>query len=122
MDEYARDRRPAGQATRISAPAPDESAGIRQVPEQARLADEKTQADINAETTETALRLLYANRILRFLEIYGLVVATFTALSGFGLWGFKMQSQTLITLVGSTAVAAIGLAGFIVKGLFSRPL
>ncbi len=91
------------------------------MPEQARRADEKTQADINAETTETALRRLYANRILRFLEIYGLVVATFTALSGFGLWGFKMQSQTLITLVGSTAVAAIGLAGFIVKGLFSRP-
>lgn len=85
----------------------------------AELQNEKTQANIGAEKADTAMRKHYADRILRFLEIYGTVVGAFIAFSGFGLWGFKMPSETMMTLVGSTAVAAIGLVGFIVKGLFS---
>jgi hypothetical protein len=62
-----------------------------------------------------------ASRILRCLEVSGAVVAVCVALSGFGLWGLKVPSETLTTLIGSTAAAAITLTGFIVKGLFDRP-
>jgi hypothetical protein len=36
------------------------------------------------------------------------------------VWGFSLEQGVLAALVGSTAVAAIGLVGFIARGLF-RP-
>jgi hypothetical protein len=42
-------------------------------------------------------------------------------LDGFKLLGFSLDHRVLATLVGSTAIAAIGLVGFIARGLFRPP-
>ncbi len=67
------------------------------------------------------LRETYATCILISLACYAVVVIVFLLLSGFSICGFKLPDMVLITLVGSTAVAAIGLVRIIAKGLFSQP-
>ena len=67
------------------------------------------------------MRKTYAGRILLYLEIYSLVVALFIITAGFNLLGFTLPVEILASLVGSTAVAAIGLVGFIARGLFRSP-
>ena len=41
---------------------------------------------------------------------------------GFSLWGFNLSQVTVVALVGGTTISAIGLVGFIVKGLFGSSL
>jgi hypothetical protein len=67
------------------------------------------------------MRKTYAGRILRYLEIYSGIVAAMVIAAGFRLFGFTLPVEILATLVGSTAVAAIGLVGFIARGLFKTP-
>ena len=64
------------------------------------------------------MRQTYANRILRFLEVYAIAVAVLIVLDGFNCLFWDLDKETVIALVGSTAIAAIGLVGFIAKGLF----
>jgi hypothetical protein len=63
----------------------------------------------------------YANRILRFLEAYASIVGVMVIADGFHILGFHLEKEVTATLVGSTAVAAIGLVGFIARGLFKPP-
>jgi hypothetical protein len=65
------------------------------------------------------MRRQYAGRILRYLEWYSGGVAILLLLSGFGVLGFHLEQGVMATLVGSTAIAAIGLVGFIARGLFN---
>ncbi|HAV51478.1 MAG TPA: hypothetical protein DCX75_16045 [Brevundimonas sp.] len=67
------------------------------------------------------MRKTYAGRILRYLEVYSIVVAVLVVTSGFGLFGFDLPIEVLASLVGSTALAAIGLVGFIARVLFKPP-
>lgn len=66
------------------------------------------------------MRKDYAARILRYLEIYSAGVLVLLLLDGAGPNGFEIDQAVLATLVGSTAVAAIGLVGFIARGLFRQ--
>ena len=66
------------------------------------------------------LRETYAAGILISLACYAVIVIVFLLLGGFSIYGFTLPDMVLITLVGSTAVAAIGLVGIIAKGLFDQ--
>lgn len=87
--------------------------------EKSNLEDQRILEEIKNLKSDRELREKYADKIIRFLEIYSSVVAVFICLHGFGL-GFTLPNEVLITLVGSTAVAAIGLVGFVAKGLFNN--
>ncbi len=81
---------------------------------------ERNRQEIEDLKSDRELREKYANRILRFLECYAAIVAIFLILNGFSFICFSLPDEVLITLVGSTAVAAIGLVGFVAKGLFGK--
>lgn len=87
--------------------------------EKSNLEDQRLLEEIKNLKSDRELREKYADKIIRFLEIYSAVVAVFVFLHGFGM-KFILPDEVLITLVGSTAVAAIGLVGFVAKGLFNN--
>ena len=89
--------------------------------EEARLRNELARSHIENVNADRDMRKTYASRILRYLEAYSLIVGLFLVLDGFSIGGFKLPSEILATLVGSTALAAIGLVGFIARGLFRPP-
>lgn len=89
--------------------------------EQAQLENELRKSQIKNVEADREMRQKYAERVLRYLEGYSIVVGIFCIAAGFELCGFKLPDLILTTLVGSTAVAAIGLVGFIAKGLFQPP-
>ncbi|XSG81217.1 MAG: hypothetical protein ACPW61_09000 [Methyloligella sp. ZOD6] len=64
------------------------------------------------------LRKTYAGRILHFLEAYALAALALLICQGWRIGGFDLGSEVILAIVGSTAVAAIGLVGFVAKGLF----
>lgn len=88
-----------------------------------QLDNDLKQARIDDVKSDRKLREAYATRILRFLYWYSIVVGIFVFLSGARLpyFDFVLPSEVLALLVGSTAVAAIGLVGFIARGLFKTP-
>lgn len=72
------------------------------------------------------LRDQYASKIIRFLYIYALVAALFCIADAVTLdpesaYEFELADEVVLTIVGSTAVAAIGLVGFVARGLFLPP-
>ena len=89
--------------------------------EEARLKNELHRAHIDSMNADRDMRKKYASRILKYLEIYSAVVAILVIWSGLGWFSFALPPEILTTLVGSTAVAAIGLVGFIARGLFRTP-
>lgn len=68
--------------------------------------------------TDRELRKKLAERVLRYLEIYSVCVLVLILFNGFELIPFNLPESPMLALVGSTAVAAIGLVGFVAKGLF----
>jgi hypothetical protein len=66
------------------------------------------------------LRAAYANRVYCYLCAYSATCAALVLGCGLGL--LTISDVVLTTLVGSTAVAAIGLVGFVVSGLFKPNL
>ena len=94
--------------------APD----ARDVMEESRLDDQERQEKIEDIRSDRALRKKYADRILGFLELYALAVFILLIADGANANGFDIPENAIIALVGSTAIAAIGLVGFIAKGLF----
>lgn len=86
-----------------------------------RLRNRFAKAKIKSAKADRKMRKQYAGRILRYLEVYSAGVALLLLLSGFHLFGFSIESAVLSALVGSTAIAAIGLVGFIARGLFRPP-
>ena len=84
----------------------------------ADLRNDYTNALIKNIDADRDMRKSYASRILRYLEIYSGSVLVVVLLCGFKPWGFNLEQSVLAALVGSTAIAAIGLVGFIARGLF----
>ena len=96
---------------------PDE----RDVLENSNLNDQKLSEEIKSLKSDRKLREKYADKIIKFLYFYGGIVSLIVFLHGFKKnTFFELPSEVLVTLVGSTAVAAIGLVGFVAKGLFSN--
>lgn len=86
-----------------------------------RLENKLSHARIKDVKADRKLRKKYANRILRFLECYAGVVGALVVADGLHSVWFHLEKEVVATLVGSTAVAAIGLVGFIARGLFRPP-
>jgi hypothetical protein len=86
-----------------------------------RLENNLARARIKDVKADRALRKKYANRILKFLEIYPGTVGLFVIARCFKLGGFFLGKEVIATLVGSTAAAAIRLVGLIARGLFGPP-
>ncbi|MBJ7417939.1 MAG: hypothetical protein JHC88_21225 [Niveispirillum sp.] len=63
-----------------------------------------------------SLRENYANRVFYYLCTYSFGAFSLIVLSGIGF--LEIPEAVLTTIVGSTALAAIGLVGFVVSGLF----
>lgn len=89
--------------------------------EAATLKNELARSHIKNVEADRSMRTTYAARILKYLEFYSAGVAILLLLSGFHVLGFGLPTEVLAALVGSTAVAAIGLVGFIARGLFRPP-
>lgn len=64
------------------------------------------------------LRWRYARWVFHYLICYSIVAGIFVVLHGFKICGFQLPEIALGALVGSTAVAAIGLVASVVSGLF----
>lgn len=86
-----------------------------------RLDNDLADSRIKSLEADRRMRETYAGRILRYLEAYSALVGAIVVGSGFRLSGFALPVEILATLVGSTAIAAIGLVGFIARGLFQPP-
>jgi hypothetical protein len=89
--------------------------------EAVRLRNRLARSQIKNVKADRRMRKTYAGRILLYLELYSVTVGLMVLASGFGWGGFALRVEILATLVGSTAVAAIGLVGFIARGLFRAP-
>ena len=86
-----------------------------------RLRNRYARARIKSAKADRKMRKQYAGRILLYLECYSGSVGLLILLSGFKPLGFGIEAGVLSALVGSTALAAIGLVGFIARGLFRPP-
>jgi hypothetical protein len=64
------------------------------------------------------LRWKYARWVFCYLVSYSVFVGGVLILSGFGILGFVLSEAVLSTLVGSTAISAIGLVLAVTTGLF----
>lgn len=64
------------------------------------------------------LRTRYASYVFKFLVGYSGFCASVVLLNGFHAFGFALADGVVSTLVGSTAVSAIGLVATVVAGLF----
>jgi polyferredoxin len=93
-----------------------------------RLTERKQRAEIGTieqgnrdRRANRVLRFRYAKAVYRYLAWYSSFSLILLILSGFKPWGFSLPENVLSLIVGSTAVAAIGLVGFVVQGLFKAP-
>ena len=85
-------------------------------------AEAEAEALIEENRDKRALRKLrfqYAKHVYWFLIWYCTGALSIVLLDGFKVGGFDVQDTALTVIVGSTAVSAIGLVGFVVNGLFS---
>ena len=102
--------------------APDRNDQMERLAAQRAALDLKlARSRIKNVKADRRMRKTYAGRILLYLEVYSGVVGAMVIAAGFGVFGFALPVEILATLVGSTAVAAIGLVGFIARGLFRTP-
>ena len=90
--------------------------------EAAALRNELARAYLENMKADRDMRKQYAGRILAYLECYsgGVGLLLFVSMIAKND-GVAQDPAVLTTLVGSTAVAAIGLVGFIARGLFRAP-
>lgn len=63
------------------------------------------------------LRVEYASQVMCYLKYYSIVVGGLVFLDAASPQ-FEIPELAIVTLVGSIAIAAIGLVGFVIKGLF----
>jgi hypothetical protein len=64
------------------------------------------------------MREKYAGHVFWYLVSYSLTALAVLVLQGWHIGGFQLDTTVMAILVGSTAASAIGLVGFVVKGLF----
>lgn len=86
----------------------------------------KVENDLLAEQLRNAqqdrvLREKYATWAFGYLLGYSGFCAILVVAQGRPDMAFKLSDGVIITLVGSTAIAAIGLVGWIARGLFKAP-
>jgi len=70
----------------------------------------------------TGLRTKFADKVYWFLVCWSgamFILVSLSALKRYGFQDFEIPNTVLTVLVGSTTISAIGLVGFITKGLFS---
>jgi regulator of replication initiation timing len=60
----------------------------------------------------------YSEKVYRFLCGYGIGSFGLVLLDGFHYRGFDLPEVVAVTIVGSTAVSAIGLVGLVIRGMF----
>jgi hypothetical protein len=89
--------------------------------DQARSALEKANEELADMRLSRSLRERYANWAFAYLVCFTVFCMTLVVAQGFPDVPFKLSDNVIITLVGSTAVAAIGLVGWIARGLFKAP-
>lgn len=89
--------------------------------EAAALKNKRAEAYIKNLDADREMRKTYAGRILKYLEFYSTGVLLLLLLAGFKPGNFSLEEGVMAALVGSTALAAIGLVGFIARGLFRPP-
>lgn len=85
--------------------------------------DEKADKNLENQRLKDAesnrhLREGYANKVYGYLVAYSAAALTLVVADGFKIFGFDLDTTVVSIIVGSTAVSAIGLVGFVVKGLF----
>ena len=68
----------------------------------------------------TRLRTQYARKVVCFMYAYFTLVMAIIFLQGFSYRDFHIAEVALTTLIGGAFVSAIGLVGFVVKGLFPK--
>jgi hypothetical protein len=84
-----------------------------------RKAAERLEEETLQDRTSTrTLRERYATRVFWYLICYSLAALALVGLQGWRVYGFQLDGYVIGLIVGSTAVSAIGLVGFVVKGLF----
>jgi hypothetical protein len=102
-----------------SQPDSTDKAEERALEETRRFAEVDALHQANLDRAENRkMRSEYAGKVFWYLCAYTVGSAMLTVMTGFGCFGFELSEIVLATIVGSTAVAAIGLVGFVVSGLF----
>ena len=81
--------------------------------------NERLKGEKSLESVKAGLLTPYANKVFYFLCAYCFFVFFLLLLSGGATQWFRLPMEVLTVLSGSTAVAAIGLVGIVVRGLFS---
>lgn len=76
------------------------------------------QQDWRDKEANRKLRNEYAGKVFDYLLAYTFGAFILILLEGSGIGGFDLPDAALVVVVGSTAVSAIGLVGFVVSGLF----
>ena len=69
-------------------------------------------------TSTRALREKAANKAFSYLCIVSTSVLALIVAHGFRFYGFQLDTVVLTTLSGGTFISAIGMFGFVIKGLF----
>ncbi|MGX7873688.1 hypothetical protein ACVDG5_013810 [Mesorhizobium sp. ORM6] len=105
----------------------DESQAIYEL-EKTRLENEKLRAEIDGlqegiadQRADRTLRQGYADNAFRFLIAFSVFSGLVLVAQGIPSCPFKLDSNVVIALIGSTAVAVVGLVGWIARGLFKAP-
>lgn len=132
-----KDRRMQNDLELIKAGLP-EVEGKTQVDDKDRREEERYDQDAQALRNDEArekienvkadreMRQDYAKRIMSFLYFYAgfcalVLLADAITVDPTASFGFDLADDIILTIVGSTAVAAIGLVGFVARGLFRPP-
>ena len=70
---------------------------------------------------DTELRKNFSGQIIYYLWAFSAFCAAVLMIDGFNLWGFRLETPVLVTLVGGTAASAFGLVSVVLGGLFKHP-
>ena len=74
---------------------------------------------IKDKELDRKLREQYSSRVIWYLWFYSGFVAIVIVVNGFCDSCWSVDFRVLMVLAGSTSVAAIGLVGFVIQGLFN---
>jgi hypothetical protein len=86
--------------------------------ERLKIQNADLQEDVEGKKNDRELRKSYASRLYWYLFFYSIFCAAIVISQGIESCPFKLESEVVITLIGSTAVSVIGLVGLVAKGLF----
>lgn len=77
--------------------------------------------ELNNKKQDRELRKKYADMIFRYLLSYSIFCAVVLLSQAIVPNKFSLPDNVLVALVGGTAVAVVGLVGWVVRGLFKPP-